>query len=348
MVVAQAMAVAMDEQHRPLESLSLLAQRLHELAVAARRLPSRGRLEVSIGMHRDHHAREPALAREGKRLAQPVKIGRVACAILGGGLRGTAVVVIAADDVQGDESHAVQEPAHVLHVIGEVRQRTFPLDRERRLCRIEQLAKQPQPIERLIVAAAFAMAIGPVVVAGRDEERMADGVEQCLALAIELVVARIARALDVADVHDEGERLAVDVGEELFQPHLLEGIVGRIAKRGEGEAVLSEGLSRAQCNANEERVADETHGSWCDRSNWLRRYMRSSACLGVRASGSVSRSAVSAGCSACAGAGCGGPVANRSACGLRLAARDSNSASCRLAARTTFGGMPASCATWMP
>jgi len=72
---------------------------------------------------------------------------------------------------------------------------------------------------------AGAMAVRPVVVARQQHERVADLRELLLALAEPVVAARSLSRRDVADVHDEGEVLAVQVLDQPVEArHLLLGI----------------------------------------------------------------------------------------------------------------------------
>ena len=112
--------------------------------------------------------------------------------------------------------------------------------------RAEHVPEVAKPFHRVVAAVGLSVAIGPVVVARNQHERMAKTVEQPLALHISLVVAPVAPALDVANMDHEGQLLGVDLLDDLFQADLFERKVRCVAQRGEaeGEPLLGLRLSR--------------------------------------------------------------------------------------------------------
>jgi len=78
------------------------------------------------------------------------------------------------------------------------------------------------------------MAIGPVVVAGRDDERRAQSLQLRAPRAQQLVVAGLAPAFDVARVqHEADRRIGVDFVEHPIEQCALRGAVRRVADQRE-------------------------------------------------------------------------------------------------------------------
>src|SRR5687767_12270295 len=76
----------------------------------------------------------------------------------------------------------------------------------------EQLAQLPQPLERLVTAPRRAPAVGPLVVAWHEHERVMDQFEPFLALQEKLVAAGRVRRLEISHVHRERKPLPVEFG----------------------------------------------------------------------------------------------------------------------------------------
>ncbi len=109
----------------------------------------------------------------------------------------------------------------------------------------------------------IAAAVRPVVVAGREDERMARRVQARLALRVERVRAgRVAPGLEVAHVDDEGERLRADPPEHRVEGHLLAGVVGRVADHREGERLGVRRFRGAAGEGDRERGRRGGCGSW--------------------------------------------------------------------------------------
>ena len=202
------------------------------------RLGMPGLLEVRVGLRQQHQARELLLHDHAFGLIDPRGDGCHALSILGIHGRCAAEVVVAALHIERDEQHAAGLPAHVL-AIGGMRP-GLPLHRhapsaQAVRARREQLAELGQAIHRVHAAA---MAVGPVVVSGDEDERVADAVELRLARLEPGIGARAATGGDVADVDDEGQLLAVELVDERVELDDLGGVVGRVAQHGEGTAAV--------------------------------------------------------------------------------------------------------------
>jgi hypothetical protein len=88
---------------------------------------------------------------------------------------------------------------------------------------------------------------------------VARSVEERLAVRVECVGARRAAALDVADVHHEGERLGIELAEHEDESPLLGLEVRRVAEHGETETCLCLDRQRDQRHDERERAGERLH-----------------------------------------------------------------------------------------
>jgi hypothetical protein len=133
-------------------------------------------------------------------------------------------IVVAAGDVQRDEHPALGFPAQVLAKIA-----GLPLHLERFL-EAEQAAPRAQALERVL-------AVGPLVVARQQHERMANARELLFSLREPAIRARLRARADVAEVHHERELLRVQLVDEALDAMDLVVGIGNVAEDAERLAV---------------------------------------------------------------------------------------------------------------
>ena len=196
------------------------------------------------------HQRVGALAQgELQGLGEPLPVVRRACVELGACALVARAAVAAADDVRGDEAHAADPPAHVLGLLalpleGERLARGVAAGAERRRGRPEPCTQRTQPLDRIVVSGHPAVAVGPLVVARQQHERMHAAREQRRSALVERVAARLAARLDVADVQHEAQRVGVGRGEHRDEAGLVGLGVGQVADQRECERA-ARGVGRA-------------------------------------------------------------------------------------------------------
>jgi hypothetical protein len=96
--------------------------------------------------------------------------------------------------------------------------------------RAEALAPRRKPL-------GLIRAIGPLVVAGHEDDGMADARELPLSRLEPVVAAGKARGADVAEVHDEAERLGIEIVDQAPEPLDFSLGVGRVTEQRKGVAV---------------------------------------------------------------------------------------------------------------
>jgi len=111
----------------------------------------------------------------------------------------------------------------------------------------EKFAPMLQALERIEAAA---MAVDPVVIARKQNERMLHLGELALARGEPRVGAGTLSRSDIADVHHERERLAVEIVDQEFEALGFALGVGRIAHQGEADAARRDRLRRAAGEKN--------------------------------------------------------------------------------------------------
>ena len=201
LVDPEAAAVTVDEEDGLAEGHRLGPQRPPEVVVGGDVL-----LEVGVGLPDEHDRRAGVLLGPVERLLQPLDGGRPA----GGELRRPQVVV-AADDVQCGEADAAVAPAGVLGVV-----RRLPLQLQRGgppgpLGGEEHPAERRQPPHRVH---PLGLAVEPLVVTRRVDERRVEPVEEIPGGGVEAVGAGVGVGADVPVVHREGQPGGVHVGHE--------------------------------------------------------------------------------------------------------------------------------------
>ena len=106
----------------------------------------------------------------------------------------------------------------------------------------EHGAELAEPLERVEFAGRIAVAVGPLVVARRVDQRLLEGAEVVLDLLEVLVAAGRTAALDVADVDREGRPRLVDLGDEPLEAGVVgRHVVGHVAQGDESERLSGSG-----------------------------------------------------------------------------------------------------------
>ena len=217
-------AVAVEEVDPALEARRLVHQGLHPGLERADVVPGgRVRRVEHVGLLHHHHATVVPLAGGGEGLVQLVDVGGDpvpdGLALLGGRLGVPEAAprleaVVAAGHVGGQKGDAgaavgdvLGEPPPGLRGDGEGR-----LPQGRPGVVEEDLPHLRQPLERVVGTVVRAVAVGPLVVTRRVDQRVLEGVEVA-ADQPEVVVAADRRAvLDVAEVDDRADgRVLVDL-----------------------------------------------------------------------------------------------------------------------------------------
>src|SRR5437763_8189092 len=241
LVDPEVMAVAVHQNHRLAECERLLAERRLEFGEAARLLFRITRewwkLGIDIRLLKDHERAAVARTRVLEALAHPREIGARALGEFGIPFRRATEAVVAADDVQREKGDAAEIPAHVLAILVESSFAICALARERKgalaetlLAVEEQAAQLGEPLQRIAAGnALLRVAVGPFVVAGRVDQRIGGTAELPEPPRPQLVSAGAgARRSEIADMHDESERGAVELVEHIRHSRLLGGRVGEI------------------------------------------------------------------------------------------------------------------------
>ncbi len=244
LVDPEVVRVAVDVGHRVLERGHLVAQgdeegveavgaRLGIVLDERRRVPRRGALDLVVVESRvslgdEHHGSR--VPRRGllERLVHPRDVRGVAGRVLrriGIVATGLAVTEVVARtlDIERRVGHATDRPAAIL----DARRRTVRSEAQRGLLDLlsdavlaervwrgkEQL---PLLVElKAIVVPGGAVAVDPVVVAGRERGGRSQRVEVAQCLGVDGISALARAALEIAVVGREGEVLAVHVGDQV-------------------------------------------------------------------------------------------------------------------------------------
>src|SRR5262249_8730729 len=145
-----------------------------------RRRPAGGEpvLEARVRLHEDRYRRAAVPLRRREDFLQPREIRGVALAVFRVLLGRAAEVVVGADDVDRREQPGSDAPARVLPELGVARIVALALELEPAPAQAlivdeEQLAQPGQPLDGFKAAGPGGVAVGPLVVAGRIDERMA-------------------------------------------------------------------------------------------------------------------------------------------------------------------------------
>jgi hypothetical protein len=231
MVDAEPVRVPVEQRDRARVGPHLLLEGGERLVEAAATRAPRGPIEARIGLEQHRDAERLFGARERKALRQPSDVRRCARRVFAVHLGCAPAVVSAPHDVQADELHAARAPAHVLRIAGLALER-HPLPTQALRFRREKHAQAGQPLERVEAAG---VAIGPFVVAEQEHEGMRRAIEQRAAPEEQVVAARRAARLEIADVHDERERKRVERGQELAEQPDLDRVVRQIPDQRELE-----------------------------------------------------------------------------------------------------------------
>ncbi|MBK8065741.1 MAG: hypothetical protein IPK29_18375 [Betaproteobacteria bacterium] len=226
-------------------------------------------LEARVGLRQDDQAAAAFGPCGGEGLFHPCDVGGLAFGMFGLiGRRGSGIVV-AADDVQGHEGHPVHAPALVLAEPGVLRVGGLLHHRQRALtqaaaCGEEQRAHTLEQRERVDLACGERRAVGPVVVAGCEDERVAHALERGQhglvvflytwhggLRGVAVVGARV--ELEVADMRDEGEIVRVQRREHALVLALLRARVGHVADQCEVESAFPAPGRAGGCAAGQQQ-----------------------------------------------------------------------------------------------
>ena len=288
------MRVAMEDGDRPIETLQLVRKTLDVIAKGGGRIGKRlsawdewnevaclgGRrpevLEAWIGLRQKHDA--AAIARLGlsESLLDPGDIGGLTFHVLGVHLRRAAEIVVAADDVDGDECHVAHAPAEIFAEFCELRIGRLIFHRDRLLPKAASLGKEHsadfgQQLQRIGFLRLQRPTIRPVVVARRQDEWMSHALERGedgLVVIVDaghrrdrrVLIVRPRVELEIADVGDEGEVSGVERFEHTLVFALLHLGVGHVADQGEVEGTVL-GDNAFACEregCQQQRAKDET------------------------------------------------------------------------------------------
>ena len=161
--------------------------------------------------------------------------------------------------MDGGKHHAAVGPACVLHEFLERRVAPLRDERDGRLPEAAllgevELADFRQPLQRVVAAGPGGVRVGPLVVAGRVDERAGEGVELIASLEQQRVGGVFASGHGVADMDREHGSVAIDLLDEAGK-RLAAVVVARVrhtADDGEGEALRpGGGRSRRKNGWNE-------------------------------------------------------------------------------------------------
>ena len=185
--------------------------------------------------------------RFGKGRPHPGKVGGFALAVLRLHLRSVAEIVVAADDMERRKRDATNGPAQVLAELGELLVFTPAIHSEGALPKalavwVEDAANLSQCFDWINLARLQVNAIRPIVVAGRQDERMPhilERLEQRFTVFVRarhrgrgwrpVIEARI--SLHVTDMHDESEVTAIDHRKQPRELLLLEVFCCKACRR---------------------------------------------------------------------------------------------------------------------
>ena len=136
------------------------------------------RLEAGISLRDQNKTRAVPRFGVGEGFFQPRDIRRHPFVGLGIHFGRAAAIVVAADEMHGHERDVVQGPGEVLAEFRELRIARLTFDGhglfpETAACRVEHLAHLGEPIQRVHFLRLEQVAIGPVIVARRQDKRMA-------------------------------------------------------------------------------------------------------------------------------------------------------------------------------
>ncbi len=233
------MVVAVDQQHRLADFQCRASQRraIRRIRIARRGAAAEARLGVADHDQRAH-IRARGILRGGRQPAEVVRhpriaFGRPPCVVLGAG------------HVEGHEQHALMTPARVLRPLRLALECDACAPHAFR-CREECPAQECETLDRIETAGARAVAVGPVVVAGREDERQRRRVEQRAAAVEQFIAARRTAAFQVADVDHERERLASERLERRRDLGFLERVIGRVADHRELEPAVGAGVKTSR------------------------------------------------------------------------------------------------------
>jgi hypothetical protein len=266
------MRVALEEEHRALEVVGELGDALDDRveADAARHGP-----EPHVGLHGDDHAAGPFVLGELERSVEPFEVGLEPrlelLELLRGRLRRAEPrdeIVVGPDDMYRRKDDVRLLPKLVLReAVLEIDPLRARSERQSRLG-VEDRAKLAEPLEWVVPALSWAVAVSPLVVARRVHERVVERVEQRLDLREVLVRAETAPRLDVAQVERQPDvAVVVDARHERREQRFLGGAVRRVADDGEGELVTAPAVIRGGTDGQRECGGERTRG--CEQLSHL-------------------------------------------------------------------------------